>query len=113
MRLEFPLGVLSRLKTLWLYEDGIWAVTEANGPLAPASKVWARTIAEDVVAHRRKMHEAARALKVELENGTMVEVFDMSGPADRYPEGGEDIPFWGGVSRETAFPPSSASGRGN
>ena len=78
---------------VWLYEDGTWAVTEASGPLAPASKVWARSIAEDVVAHRRKMHEAARALKVELDNGTLVEVFDMTDPADRSTDGEGDIPF--------------------
>lgn len=78
---------------VWLYEDGTWAVTEATGPLAPASKVWARTIAEDVVAHRRKMHEEAQALKVEMDGGEMVEIFDKTDPAERYSNGYDDIPF--------------------
>lgn len=78
---------------VWLFEDGTWAVTEATGPLAPASKVWARTVAEDVIAHRRKMHEEAKALKVELDGGELVEVFDRTDPADRYSNASDDIPF--------------------
>ena len=45
------------------------------------------------MAHRAKMHEDAKALKVELENGEIVEVFDMTDPADRDNTSGGDIPF--------------------
>ena len=78
---------------VWLYEGGTWAVTEATGPLAPVSRAWARSIAEDVIAHRRKMHKEAKALKVELDGEEMVEIFDRTDPADRYSTGFDDIPF--------------------
>ena len=78
---------------VWVLADGSWVTTRATGPLAPSMRRWARTIAEDVMAHRAKMHEDARALKVELENGEIVEVFDMTDPADRDNTTGSDIPF--------------------
>ena len=78
---------------VWLLADGSWVTTQATGPLAPSMRRWARTIAEDVMAHRAKMHEDAKALKVELDNGDIVEVFDMTDPADRDNTNGGDIPF--------------------
>ena len=78
---------------VWLLADGSWVTTQATGPLAPSMRRWARTVAEDVMAHRAKMHEDARALKVELDNGEIVEVFDMTDPADRDNTSGDDIPF--------------------
>ena len=78
---------------VWLLADGSWVTTQATGPLAPSMRRWARTIAEDVMAHRAKMHEDAKALKVELDSGEIVEVFDMTDPADRDNTNGSDIPF--------------------
>ena len=79
---------------VWLFEDGTWLITEAEGPLAPKVKRWAQTVGQLITANRTKAHERAQALKEEIEQGA-------SNPSatggvdggDGGKECDEDIPF--------------------
>ena len=47
--------------TVWLLEDGTWAVDVPEGPLTPAGARWAQTVSQYRTAHRKRWAAAARA----------------------------------------------------
>ena len=53
---------------IWLFEDGTWTITEADGPLAPKQKRWAQTVAQHITATRKRIREEAQHLKQELDD---------------------------------------------
>ena len=53
---------------IWLFADGTWTITEADGPLAPKQKRWAQTVAQHVTATRKRVREEAQRLKQELDD---------------------------------------------
>ena len=53
---------------IWLFEDGTWCITEAEGPLSPKEKRWAQTVGQHVTATRKRVREEAQKLKQELDD---------------------------------------------
>lgn len=47
--------------TVWVLEDGSWAVDVPEGPLTPASARWAQTVSQYRTAHRKRWAAEARA----------------------------------------------------
>ena len=53
---------------IWLFEDGTWCMTVAEGPLSPKEKRWAQTVGQHVTATRKRVREEAQKLKQELDD---------------------------------------------
>ena len=46
---------------VWLFADGTWEATVAEGPLSPDACNWLQTIEQAIIARRRNAHERAKA----------------------------------------------------
>ena len=45
---------------VWLFADGSWQSTEADGPLAPSNRRWVQTVAQKMNCHRKEQREQAQ-----------------------------------------------------
>lgn len=78
---------------IWLYEDGTWTITEADGPLAPKQKRWAQTVAQHITNTRKRVREEAQHLKQELDDYTQQQAKAKAKAEPQTDTDGEDIPF--------------------
>ncbi|ACP32553.1 HNH endonuclease signature motif containing protein [Corynebacterium aurimucosum] len=76
---------------IWLFVDGTWTITEAEGPLAPKQKRWAQTVAQHITATRKRIREEAQHLKQELDDYAQQAKAKAEAQTDT--DSGEDIPF--------------------
>ena len=78
---------------IWLYEDGTWTITEADGPLAPKQKRWAQTVAQHITNTRKRVREQAQQLKQELDDYAQQQAQAKAEAEPQTDTDGEDIPF--------------------
>ena len=77
---------------IWLFADGTWTITEADGPLAPKQKRWAQTVAQHITTTRKRIREEAQQLKQELDDYAQQQAKAKT-EAQTDTDSSEDIPF--------------------
>lgn len=78
---------------IWLYDNGTWAITEAQGPLAPREKRWAQTIGQHITTTRQRTREQAQQLKQELDDYHAEQQTTAQAETESHANTTEDIPF--------------------